>query len=443
MNKRLIFGLMILIATGAWIHPGIATAGILILILLIQRSHKNEDIQQEQEDHSATFLKVIHQIGKPMGTTFVNSAYSFSGSYKLNTISIDLLRNAEQLDEGISRNSAASIELHATAEEIQSLSQSMETAMEQTSTLSKENLSELKEMETAMEDIVENTNQIGTFLETISNISHQTNLLSLNAAIEAAKAGVHGRGFAVVASKIRSLADQTKQTTVHIHKLMQDEQQRTQHGLEKIKTLRDALIASSDSVEETLVQSQMIFHAMREQSHATAEISDVSEELMNIKDNVLTYPEKIQENVDSLFASLSEILSGAIQIRSDFESRPDSTDKLLSLAQMDHSIWMMRLLQVLIGKEVLDRQLLISHDYCRLGKWLNGEGKQRFNSHSQWNAMQRHHRAVHESGNKMMEALEANKNDQVESSLLSLMTNSQETINILQVWQAELKEDEY
>ncbi len=144
-----------------------------------------------------------------------------------------------------------------------------------------------------LEKINEKAEKISTIVTTIDKVSEQTNLLSLNAAIEAEKAGEYGRGFAVVAREIRRLADRTAVSTLDIAKMVQEMQTAVTSGIMEMDKFISEVRNSADVIETTGAQLNRIIEgvqtlapgfervneAMGEQSEHTRKINDAMRNL--------------------------------------------------------------------------------------------------------------------------------------------------------------------
>ena len=198
---------------------------------------------------------------------------------------------------------------------------------------------------TASADVIaqlgEESEKIGKIVDAISNIADQTNLLALNAAIEAARAGEHGRGFAVVADEVRKLAEQSQTSAKEISNLIgsiqiksQDAVLAMQEGVANVKT-------GADAVDEAGKTFETISNRITAVAKSSNQMAKIVEELVKSTDIITQSVEKI--NVKSReVASESETVSASGQQQS--ATMHEIADASRSLAEMAQQM------QDIIGK---------------------------------------------------------------------------------------------
>jgi methyl-accepting chemotaxis protein len=152
--------------------------------------------------------------------------------------------------------------------------------------------------------------EINGILSTIKGIAEQTNLLALNAAIEAARAGEQGRGFAVVADEVRVLSQRTAASTTEIQSTIETLQKTTKVAVNIMALSRDM---ASHSVQDAMDAS----HALEEITAAVSSISDMANQIATAAEEQTQVTGEITTNVTAIKDVADEIADGAIQSQDD------------------------------------------------------------------------------------------------------------------------------
>ena len=226
-----------------------------------------DSIKESINSISSNLNRIIADIGNASDQLLV-------GASQISESSMNLAEGASQQAISVSDVTASAANVNIQIQENAENSSQADILSKRSMENSKQGNSEMAHMLEAMESIESASNNISNIIKVIEDISSQTNLLAINAAVEAARAGIHGKGFSVVAEEVRSLAVKSKDAAQETTKLIEDSIEKVQNGIAIAKSTSEALNTIMEDVDSVSGIVAKISASSIEQADRIAQMSD-------------------------------------------------------------------------------------------------------------------------------------------------------------------------
>ncbi len=231
---------------------------------------------------------------------------------EINRTTEDLRKASEVQRRAVEESSAALVQMSSSMQQVLKNTRQVEQLAETSQLTTQQGADSVRESATAMTAIQESSDKVARITTVIQDIARQTNLLSLNAAIEAAKAGAMGKGFAVVAEEVRKLAERSAAAAKEITQLIQESTQRVGTGTSAVAAAGRSLEFIEANMRENTTHIREIARAMEEQGRST---------------------ESVVQGMGETSSMVDSNASATIQLAATIQETSRTTEQLAGLAQ--------------------------------------------------------------------------------------------------------------
>jgi methyl-accepting chemotaxis protein len=417
-----------------------------------------DDHAQHGTDEMGHLAEALREMSRNLSTIISNvsgtSANVAVAAHKFHTIAEHIAVGSEKLASQTSTVATSGEEMSATsgniAQNCQLASEGAQSAalaaqrgaevVDKTVAVMSQIAEKVQESARTVESLGTRSNQIGAIIGTIEDIADQTNLLALNAAIEAARAGEQGRGFAVVADEVRALAERTTKATREIGEMIKAIQQETagavtamEQGVRQVEAgtteaahsgeaLRDIL----EQINSVAMQVSQIATAAEQQTATTAEISNNIHQITSIIQSTASEAHESAMSASKMNELAEELMGGLGKFKLD-----ESVLLALYKAKSAHMIFIGKIKSHLDGSARIDPNALPTHLTCAFGKWYQTKGHETCGHNGYFREIDAPHAKVHDLGKQAINAFNSGDKAKAHQLCAEMVFNSEKLMGIL------------
>jgi methyl-accepting chemotaxis protein len=248
-------------------------------------------------------------------------------------------KHVHEQSSSVQQSSASITQMAANIASVADMTKKADVVSDElSSTTEKGNNSITKAIKSILE-IQKSSVEVQEIVKVIQKIASQTNLLSMNAAIEAAHAGEFGAGFAVVADEVRTLAASSAKSAKDIQLHIRSMVDKIDGGVQAIEEAGDAFKMIAENVEKNSSLIQTISRAMEEQEVGAKETMDATAEMVEATQAIHELVEKQSEYADNIKSMMETVVNSAEQVSGAVEENQNAGDNIvLSIRQVEETV---------------------------------------------------------------------------------------------------------
>ncbi len=253
---------------------------------------KGDLTQETQQNYTGDFLaikksldSILGALNQTMGQFAASAGHVSDGADQVSASAQTLAQGATEQASAVTEISTTIADISAGARETSNAAEEVGQYVNQAGAQLGVSIENVKELSASMDRISEESKQIGTIIATIENIAFQINILSLNAAVEAARAGAAGKGFAVVAEEISSLASKSDEAAKATKELIESSAATIVEGGKAMNRVTEALGRTGELAGNVTVKMEQVVDAVEKQTVAMEQVSTGVEQISAVVEN--------------------------------------------------------------------------------------------------------------------------------------------------------------
>jgi methyl-accepting chemotaxis protein len=376
----------------------------LVLYVSDSASHSSTGMARQQEE-TAKIITSVEELTSIVHSVTEKTAQAAEGAKDADLMS----------EQGIKV-------VHQTVEKIEDLAQAVNKAG------------------TVVQRVEEDSNRISTVLEVIRGIAEQTNLLALNAAIEAARAGEQGRGFAVVADEVRTLAQRSHEATEEIQEMINNLQSGVSEAVQ-------VMLDSQERAVEGVSGAKQAGHALADIKKAIDIISEMNIQIAESSVQQQSLTEEVNQGTLSIGKVAKQTTEDAQSTTRASSDMSDMVEQLIKLvkqfhlennilfelenAKVKHIGWKNRLTQFLSGYGSMEESEAANHKNCAFGQWYYSSGIKNYSHIPQIKQIEQPHKDMHDTIHKIIRLKNSGNDEEAQAEMANIDVLSKQIVDLI------------